>query len=102
MSDWYWSPDVNRHGKDFWNGRHPAMHCYIQRSTYDTRRTSTTFWIPGQRVSSDKWLDDEPFTTFDEAKQWIETQDPLEIYHYYCKTKTIRAIKRIPHNWRTP
>lgn len=86
MSEWRWLECVNKHDQTYWAGRHPCgLDCYIQRSTYNIKLTSTTLWRKGKRKKTDRWLNNERTTSFEAAKQWLEERDPWDVYDNYCK-----------------
>lgn len=95
MSEWFWWKDTNKNGKEYVNGEHPCgLSCYIQISGYDTRLTSTTFWKTSERKTSDKWLNGERMTSFEEAMKWIEARDPWHIYNNLCIPAHTRPRRR--------
>jgi len=83
---WDWTERTDKHGKKYWEGIHPdGMECYIHRSRFNKPLTSTTFWPTGKRRAGDRFLRDEQFTSFEEAKRWIEARNPWDIYENECK-----------------
>jgi len=87
MPRYQWTASVNKRGNPMWTGISPELECYIQMSTFKRGYTSTTFWLPEQRFTSDRYLKGEQFRSFDEAKAWIESQDPMWIYNNLCQPK---------------
>lgn len=85
--DWYWRTSKSLESEH----RASGLSCMIHQSTYDTRKTSTTVWITGQRgvpgdPKSDRYLRDEKFTNRDDAISWIESfKNPWDIYENECK-----------------